>query len=536
MFRYVCRLSKNKQPKLICLLLYCFGVYVPLYAVAQSNLQSTRPIIFTKPIELDWHSLKWPSVDYQRVAVPGGAAIYSLPNDTALKFDINFVFPRGVYAIAREDRTAFSALSDLLMLGGFGNLNFDEIQNYVTQYGIDIKSSLSSEGNLTITAEALTVDFKRTIDLLTDLILAPRFDKPALPLWKQQAINIFQNLLNGNTFEKQYRFIDREAIVLAFGNDHYFSTALQRISPAAVNKVTDEQVKKLYKDVISRNGLNVSIAGNFLQRDLNSLKNLVAKIPELDPVAQTWLPGRDLETSAAGIVEKEPHKIRTVIIAKPDMTQCNVSLRYYFPYLGKLNPIEITQHEILGEIFSSSGGVVGNDRFSKVLRANSGLSYSPHAGFIDKVVYPNTDVAMMNLSFQSPNERIAEAVYLAIATWDTFLEKGVTKEELENTRTAMMNRMLAKESTVFDKADMFMSSINQGLLPDVNPTEMSLVKLNQQRDLKNLNNALSHFSQEAIYPVLVIMGNPSQEQIEQLKKLENVELVSIKNWDEVAKF
>jgi predicted Zn-dependent peptidase len=487
---------------------------------AQDSLQSIRPIIFSKPVELNWHSISWPSIDYSRTPVNGGAAIYSLPSETALKFKINIIFPGGVYSLPKEERPSYGAMVDLLGLGGIGNLSYDELQNYTTEYGINLKASLMANGQFIISADALSQDFTKVTDLLTDMILKPRFDKSALPLWKQQSSNAFKNLLDTNTPEKQYRFIDQQANSIVFGKEHYFTSSIERSSPTTLTKVTYDKVKEIYKKIVSRNGLNVFISGAFTNKDIEKVKKLISQIPYLDPSIKTWLPSREIQ-------EKNSNLIRTEIITKPDMSQCNISLRYYFPKLGKLNSIESTQFEILEEIFSANGGIVGGDRFSKALRANSGISYSPHAYFNDSVLFPNTDVGMFSLSFQSPNERIAEAIQIATKTWNDFIKSGITQEELDNTRSALINRMLASELTVFNKADDIMGQINRGLLPSVNPIEFSLAKLDKQRDLKSINDTLKKLSQENIVPVLVIMGNPSEEQINQLKKIEDIYLVSV---------
>ena len=497
-------------------------------AFGQDSLQTTRPIVFSKPTELNWRSINWPSINYSRIPVDGGAAIYTLPSESALKFKINIILPGGVYAHPKEDRPSFGAMVDLLIYAGIGNLNFDELQNYTTEYGINLKTSLLANGQIIISTDALIQDYSRVIDLLTDIILKPRFDKSALPLWKQQSKDAFKNLLDSNTQEKQYRFIDQQANIIIFGKNHYFANAIERSSPAVLEKVNYDKINEIYKKSISRNGLNVFISGSFTQKDLDKLKNLIAKIPYLEPSIRTWLPSREIENQNSKL-------IRTEIITKPDMSQCNISLRYYFPKLGRLNSIENVQIDILEEIFSSTGGIVGNDRFSKVLRAESGISYSPHAYFNESVIYPNTNFGMFNLTFQSANERIGEAIQLATKTWNEFVKNGITQEELDNTRTSLINRMLASELTVFNRSDELMRQILRGFLPSVNPIEFNLAKLDKQRSLKSINDTLRSLSNESIYPILVIMGNPNSEQINQIKKIENIEIIKITDLSSLTK-
>ena len=112
----------------------------------------------------------------------------------------------------------------------------------------------------------------------------------------------------------------------------------------------------------------------------------------------------------------------------------------------------------------------------------------------------------------------------------------MTQEELDNTRTALMNRMLASELTVFNKADELMNQILRGYLPSVNPIEFKLAKLDKQKNLQELNNVLKKLNKETIYPVLIIMGNHSMEEISQIKKIDNIEILNTITIDSLVKY
>lgn len=505
-------------------LFYLFFAFLfPLRLFAQqADLHSTRPMLISKPVELDWKSIKWPSLHFDRDSVDGGAAIYTMSSPESVKFEITMIFPGGVYLLPESDRTALNATADMLIRGGFGNLNFEQIQNYLTAYAIDLKTGVNASGQLVVTAEALNEDFPRVLDLLYALVLKPHFDESSLDIWKSQSKNAFISLMNGNTLEKQTKFLDMESSVLAFGKDHPLSRSIERMSPKAIDHVTNERIKEIYQKVINRNGLLVSLSGKFNQSNMQELKKLMEKIPRSSPPVFTWVPSRQFV--------QNKNSIRVLIIKKDDMTQSNIMMRYYFPYLGKLNAIEKTQYEILQEIFSSSGGVVGNDRFSKALRADSGISYSPHAYFNDDILYPNTDVGFFHLSFQSPNERLAEAVGLAQKTWNDFLEHGISEAELQTTRSFMINRLLAKEFTVFDKTDQLMWKIERNQLPNSDPIQEQLVKLDAQRNVAELNQDLQQISKAETIPVLVIMGNPDATQVSKLKDVLKLDQIDVMEW------
>jgi hypothetical protein len=230
-----------------------------------------------------------------------------------------------------------------------------------------------------------------------------------------------------------------------------------------------------------------------------------------------------------------PGKLRVAVIRKADMTQCNVSLRWYFPNAGRMNELERTRFSILREVFSSTGGVVGNDRFSKALRADTGLSYSPRADFDNEALEPNTNVAMWRMNFQSANERVGDAVVLARKTWDDFASKGISAAELDRARVARMNALMAQEPTVFDKADMFLDDVLSRVVPNALGLENALLRLERETAPAAVNEALLRLVRGGAVGSLVIMGNPPKAQMEKILALPGVEFVRDVPFDDVVR-
>ena len=507
---------------LIPFLIISFLFFSNSYGESMTNLTSERPIVFSKPVELNWKNLKWQSINYSRIPVDGGAAIYLFPSPSSLKFEITLVFPQSVFSNPPSQRIILTALSETLITGGSGNLTFEQLQNYITEYGINIGCHVNSQGQLTLNFSALPSEEKKVLDLISNILFRPSFEQRSLTYWKQNIKDSYENFIQLNALDKQMQFVDILSNTVVFGSQHYFSQYFERINPKKANLVTLESVKDLYKKLLNKNSMNVSISGNISKNFVDQFQNMIARIPSELPQIHTWLPGRDMLPYRNG-------KMKVLIVRKKDMTQSVISLRYYYPKLGELNSIEQKEIDILEQIFSSTGGVVGNDRFSKALRADSGISYSPHAYFNEKSLYPNTNVGTFYLNFQSPNDLFFDAVTLATKTFDQFMKDGITQEELDNTRTSMMNRNLATEQTVFYKSNFILSSINQNKISSSNPLQYNLVALNEIRDLKSVNLTLHQLSENSVLPVLVLLGNPDEKQIEKLKKLPFIDKVEIKD-------
>ena len=491
-----------------------------------SAVTNVRPNVKTKPVPLNWRSIVWPSLDYSRVPVSGGGGLYTLPGSSGKKLRIDLLFETGVYSLPRGKRPTVGAAVDLFLQGGIGTRNFEELQQYLLENGISVSTRLSAVGYFIVTVESLTEDFPVALNVVRDLVLRPRFDRDALDLWKQERGDDFQSLLDASNSRKQNRFLEQEAMRLAFGPEHYFAQSLQRASKKSIDAISNSDVRQVARSLINRTGLNAVLSGAFSASQRDALQKLLVQIPRTEPATYRWLPERSRKETG--------NKLRVAIIQKNDMSQAALSLRYYFPSIGKLNRLERTRFSILREVFSASGGVVGNDRFSKAMRGDSGISYSPYASFDPDALDPNTNMALWRMNFQAPNERLAESILLARKTWTEFATQGITPEELENARTSRMNTTLATENTIFDKADEFIDDLTARTLPNSIALEMSLVRLEQERSVADVNNTLLQITSAGTVPVLVIMGNPTPEMIADIRKIPDVQVDKIVKFADLA--
>lgn len=501
-------------------------------ALAQSSggsaaLANQRPSVVSKPVPLNWRSITWPSLNYNREAIDGGAALYSIFAETGKKIRLDFLFETGVYTLPRALRTNLSAAVDMFLQGGAGSRNYEELQKYLADNGIQVTTSITSLGQFLVSIETLTSDFNLALAAVEDMLLRPRFDRDALEIWKMEQLDAFQGLLDGGNSRKQGRFVEQETLRLAFGSEHYFAQSLARTSKPEIDKVTQEKIRQIAGLLVNRAGLNVVLSGNINAKQEQTVAQLIRKIPRLTPVTYTWLPER--------VRKNESGKLRLVVIRKPDLSQATLTLRYYLPNIGKLNRVERTRMTILREVFSSSGGVIGNDRFSKAMRADSGISYGPYASFDPEAIEPNTNTGVWRMNFQSPNERLLEAVKLATKTWENFSGQGITQEELDNARISRINTTLATEQTVFDKVDDFLDDLQSRVLPSPLGIEGALVRLEQEKDLNAINSLLFAQISAGTIPVLVLMGNPNESTIKDLRALSNIEISKVVNFEDLVK-
>jgi hypothetical protein len=479
---------------------------------------------------LPWRKISLPSLDYARYPVEGGAGIFTLSEKGVRKFRLSFLFPNGMYNFPLERAPEVSAAAEHLVLGGAGKRSFEELDRYSTENGIGLTSSLSAQGDLIVKVEGLSSDFLKALNLVSDVLFRPRFDKSAFEIWKQEKIDEFSDLLDGGSARKQMRFMNYAMNRMSLGENHYLTQTLSRSSRRALNAINPQKFPEIISTLVGRAGLSVVLSGDFSNRDLESVKKLVRALPIGEVGTDAWLAERPQALSHSD------RKVRVAIVQKTDMAQVSAEMRILVPNAGNLNKLERVDVSLVGDVLSSSGGVVGNDRWTRAMRAESGLSYSPSAHFVDELLEPNTNVAAWRLLFQSPLNRVEEACVLAKKTWDEFSTKGVLPHEHNKSRVIKMNGSLAGEATVFDRADALEQDIARGDLPNPVATQTLLARFDAASGLHaRANSTLRRLAAADLPAYLVLMGNIDNANIDKISALPGFQVVDVLPFESITK-
>jgi predicted Zn-dependent peptidase len=481
-----------------------------------SALGAQETGVQSKP--LDWRSVKLPVIDYAREPVDDGAGIYSVLEKSSKKFRVKMVFMNGMYAFSEDKSASFKAFADNLLEGGAGKRSFEDLNNFATENAFSIETAIDQRGHLVVAVSGLLTEFPKAVELLEDVILRPRFDSKAFEVWRQEGMDAFDSVMDGGSSRKQARFVSLQLNKMIFGPKHFLTQTLRRQSPVALKKISVSEFAPLAKRVLVRTGMTVVASGGLGSSEIASLKKLMRKLPKGTFSPSIWLPARPLEYTSP--------KVKLAVIQKPDMKQASGEVRIVVPAVGELNTLEETDVSIAEEVLSASGGVVGNDRWSKAMRADSGLSYSAQASFISSVLEPNTNTGMWRLIFQSPLDRADEACSLAKKTWDDYARGNVSNAELEMARVSGMNALLAREETVFDRAAKLESALARGYALNTLPIETTLAHYDALvGKVDRVNGTLSRLAAANPSSYMVLMGNFSKEKLDKLAAMPGFELI-----------
>ena len=486
-----------------------FGLY-------SESLQTERPKVKSNPILLDWKKIPWQRLKYESHSVNGGASIYTVPSNSSSMIQISIIFQASQFFMPKDKTPIFQLLPAIILRGGTKKLSYEDIMQFTNQNGLSL-NVLFRGGKLSIEGRALKEDFPKLLKLISQILFETKWKEGSLETYKTELYQSFLSFLDARSLRQQYSFVVEETNKLGLGDDNFFSTTLERESINVIKKVTLKDLRALYKDIFSRNKMDVILSGHVNKVDIKKTRDLILKIPSKTPLIINWLPKRSQI--------KAQEKVRVSFIKKPDMKQSSLVFRAIFTHQGKLNPLEKFKMLLLSNVFSSQAGVVGSDRVSTALRVDSGLSYAPSAYFADDILYPNTNLGSFNIFFQSPDERLYEAIDIAYKTWSKFITKGITQDELEKTRVSLMNQMLAQEETIFDKSQGMLAYLLRGKTPDVSPRETALSYLESLKDLDDINKTLFNITHFSTVPVLAVMGNPSEGMIKKIKADSRFEII-----------
>jgi len=476
--------------------------------------------LFADSIEIDWRKAKWPSVNYTKTPVNGGASIYHLKEDESGITSMNFYFRTGAMTVPEDLYETYSAAASFYIEGGIGKRSYEELNKFLTQEVITLKVDLSSK-HFVVTTQFMKEDFDVVLGLLEDVFFRPNFSSKSFKVWKKNKKDFFSGFVDGASSEERSSFMRLVAHKHLLGKEHFFSNSLIRMNHKSTDRLKLSKIKSSSKYFINKSDLNVFLSGDFSEINVDKIKKLINKIPEKDPTVLKWLPNRPRNKS-----NNSDNKTDVILVTKKGMTQTDIHFWQLLPKIGRLNELEKAQQLLLSEIYYSTLGGIGESRFSKALRIDTGIAYFPWSQFNLDYLYPNTNVGLWKMGFQAQNNRVFEGLQVMYSTWKKIVDEGVSKGELDKSRISLINSNLTRETTVFLKMSYISSLISEGKLPTSNPWLKYILLLDQQKDVSSMNKYIKHMIDFPRSSLVVLMGDLDQQFVQKLNKSDQFRLIS----------
>ena len=253
----------------------------------EASYQKT-PSSFDRSIEPPYGSTPQLSTpDMWKKILPSGLKLYGITNNEVplVKFSLEM---QGGLLLENPNKVGVSNLLANLMTKGTKNKTPKELEEAIQLLGASIRIDAGDE-KMVLSGSTLAKNYQKTIDLVQEILLQPRWDATEFKLIKQQALSRIQR-----EQADPNRIADNEFRKLIYGEKHILGQN-NLGTEASVKAITLEDLKDYYSENLSPKRSVFHIAGAIKKED--AVKGIRAlsvawppksvKIPE---IAQPELP------------------------------------------------------------------------------------------------------------------------------------------------------------------------------------------------------------------------------------------------------
>lgn len=305
-----------------------------------------------------------------------------------------------------EKNGVANLMSDILM-EGTANKTPEELEEGIALLGASIYMYTTNE-SIVVRGNTLTRNLEKTMELVTEILLEPRWDEEELERLKTRTLNnIKRSDANPNAVA------NRVYNKILYGEDHVFSYPVSGTAES-VKAISMDDLKSYYNNYFSPSISTFQVVGNIdkkeVMKDLKSLEDRWAakevNIPEY-PVANT----RD--------------KASLYFVDIPNAKQSVINIGYIgLPRTDKdFFPAEVMNYKLGG---SFSGNV------NLILREEKGYTYGARTGFSGSKI-PGKFTASSSVRTNTTGESV-QIFRDEIAKY----KEGVSKEDLDFTKNALV--------------------------------------------------------------------------------------------------
>lgn len=314
---------------------------------SQIEIKAAIPDMNKRPESLESKDFNFP--EFKERTLSNGLRIFFIEDKEQPTLNLNFVFKGGKIAESKPDVADFTAT---LLTKGTKSKSALQIAEIIDGIGADISAS-SSLDYFNISVFTLTKHQDKVLDILTDIIINPKFDDSELD-------KLVPKALAGLKSEKSNigSLASKMANIAVYGKDHPYAKVS---TEKTINSIETDDLKNYYDSFIRPNNATLAIVGDFnIDKLTQKLESLLSKWASKE-IPQYTIP--------------EPKSMATGVyfVERPASVQSAVR------YVTKTVPYNSSNYEALtfaaGVIHSGFAG-----RLFKTLREKYSYTYSPMGG------------------------------------------------------------------------------------------------------------------------------------------------------------
>jgi zinc protease len=434
-----------------CLLLSCAG---GRNLSEHSKKDTTASALAAHPSEIVFDSLDWkvPLGDAYRVQLKNGPIAYVAVDSSLPLVNIEAFIRSGSLTSDPDGKEGLGSLmSRLMRTGGAGQYHADSLDALIDLLAMRF-SFAQTESNITFQAAFLSEYTDTALYIMKQMFFSPAFQPEKLE--RERSI-----MLEGIS----HRFVNPgPTLGVAYRKHAYQKYAPAKLTTeASLKSISRNDIIALHKAAFGTSEIILSVSGKFDRNDIIAKLNAVFSAP--------------LAPKNAPLPEIAVAPQTRALVVHKDISQAYV--RMGLPLFMRPHP-DYYAVSLLNYILGGSGFT---SRLGSRVRSDEGLTYSINSTAESNYTYQGT----MHINFFTKTESYPKAISIILEELDRVIKDGVTTEELENARTALIAELPSSFRSPEDIVSTYAWNEFYGRAPDHYAKYPDELKKLTTEDLKN---------------------------------------------------
>ena len=389
-------------------------------------------------------------------SLKNGMKVYGIEQNEIPTVNFSLVMEGG-HLLDDINKNGVANLITDIMMEGTANKTPQELEEEIEMLGARINMYTTRE-SIVISANCLVRNFDKTLALVEEILLEPRWDEEEFARIKIKTINEIKrsdanpNVVAGRVYNK-----------ILYGKNHIFSYPTSG-TEASVEALTIEDLKTFYYKNFSPSISNFHIVGAITEADS---KNILASFGEKWKAKEVIIPSYSIENNR--------DKASLYFVDIPGAKQSIINIGY-------ISMARTDKDFYLAEVMNYKLGGSFSGNVNLILREEKGYTYGARTGFNGSKI-KGTFKASSSVRTNTTGESVS-IFKEEIADY----KNGVSQEDLDFTKNAMIKSNARRFETQFSLLGMLQEMSTYNLPADYIAEEedfISAMTLEQHKQLAN---------------------------------------------------
>lgn len=390
-------------------------------------------------------------------SLSNGLEVYGIEQQELPLVTFNLVINGGFKADELDNLGVANMMTDIMM-EGTATKTPEELEEEIDLLGANIGMYTNNE-EIVISGSTLSRNFGKTMDIVQEILLEPRWDEEQFELKKTQNINFLLQSEGNPSF-----IASREFNKLVFGPDHIFGHYPSIGTIESVSDISIEDLKDFYATYFSPSVSTFNVAGDIsIEQVLEALKGIDENWSETEVILPQYPEPSPMTESKIYFYDVPGAKQSVIYIG-------NLSLGRDAP---DYYPAYVMNYQLGGSF---------NGRLNMILREEKGYTYGARSGFSGM-----KGIGTFNANASVQSNTTLESVQIFKEEMENY-NQGISEDDLDFTKNTLIRSNAMRFETLGSLVSMLQTIGKYDLPFDYIKQEEEVVRtmtLEKMRDLAN---------------------------------------------------